>query len=1454
MGSRIAAWRPAGSHGEVGGGRRTLRATVMVVVTVLVAALLSVLPGVSDESAEAAYANSGSGRFKTSIDWMPWGAAGATIPNGFVSTNTRTIAGQALTTSCTISGITGGQIRPYNNDLGWGAAGFKTMYGGTGVSGISNVTGGTAPYFNLNCSATYAGRNVPLQGLVLANTEEETAQPGQDEWVAINAGTGPILLLDRVRAAGCTMPFLVERSANGRVQMGPPTGSQHCSGQGLTPGAAAVLFAQGASSATIALSGGGITALAVGVVVDTDFGDAPNSYGNAGAVFQPGWTGPSIPLNQTTGIFTHPLASQTQPATRLGGLVDSEVAQAYSADASGDDTRVNGAVGGPDDEDAIPAQTRRSVSPGGAYSVSNVSCTGPGFVSGWIDWNKNGAFDAGERSNSVACPAGGSVTLTWTVPASGLGAPSGVAWGQNVDSFLRLRIAPTQAEANAPTGMSIGGEVEDHPLPFAIVAPSLNITKSSTATADTRVGDTVTYTVRATNVGTADYIASNPARLSDDLGGVLDDATYQNDAAASRPGTLGYTAPVISWTGALAMGQTVELTYSVKLRAGGDGTVKNVAWEPKTPGGRTPVCDPAPGGKDAVTGESCATTTALLPRLTILKVADRAGLPAIGDPVNYTISVTNAGPGAFTANKPASMSDDLSDVLDDATYGADAVASTGTVAYDEPILSWSGPLAAGASATIRYSAVYTGTGDLHLRNRACVPEQDVLRGAPACDTVAIPGAQLDQWKTVEAASEPVQAGTELTYTLFFKNGGPADARIDAVDALTSVLDDAAVTAEPVATGGLTATRAADRITVSGMLAPNSLATVTYRVTVKADGQRGDDVASNFLLAPGETEVPETCEPADPERANCTVTPIGALLTTKSVVASSDPVVAGTVLSYTLTFESTGTGEIDVDRTDWLSGVLDDAVLTQAPAASDPALEVSDLVDDRFTVTGMLPAGKTVTVTYQVTVKAEKDRGDNVAANFLVPGGQVPPAECLPGDTNCTVTTMPNISVTKSSNPASGAELQAGDEVTYTLTFVNSGSETGALDHRDALSGVLDDAALTVPPAASQASVLPSDGSDGVVAISGTLGAAETATVTYTVTVNPDGSRGDNQLDNVVVKTGEPAVCGADNCTVHPIGELDDWKTVDPASGSTVVPGQRVTYTLHFENVGKAPVAVDREDVLTDVIDDAAVTSAPAASSAALSVSEIVDGRFSVSGLLEPGAHVTVTYEVTIGVDGERGDDRLANFLVPAGEEPPTECVPADDARADCTVNHVSDVAVVKTSNPGSGSELKPGQIVTYTLTFTNRSTNTAAAPAPVDYTDHMRGVLDDAVLTAAPSSSSGTLRGAVSGDTIRITGTVPSATTITVSYSVTVKPYGKQGDHALDNVVAITGEAPVCAPGSALCTHHQVPKPPKGLAATGGVVPLVALTIALLLAGGGGALAIAGRRRAQRRMVVETTD
>jgi hypothetical protein len=189
-------------------------------------------------------------------------------------------------------------------------------------------------------------------------------------------------------------------------------------------------------------------------------------------------------------------------------------------------------------------------------------------------------------------------------------------------------------------------------------------------------------------------------------------------------------------------------------------------------------------------------------------------------------------------------------------------------------------------------------------------------------------------------------------------------------------------------------------------------------------------------------------------------------------------------------------------------------------------------------------------------------------------------------------------------------------------------------------------------------------------IGGSVPAGATWTVIYEVTVDkPD--TGDHVLDNFVVPTGStpPPTCTPTNprCTHHVVGELNVTKSVDPKNFSEVHPGDILTYTLTFQQVGAASVLVNYTDSLARVLDDATVVAGPRASNSALTVSAVVGGSFRITGSLSVGQVVTVTYKVKVKEYDAQGDHKLDNFLQITGTRPPSTC---EHGQPMCTENPV----------------------------------------------------------------------------------------------------------------------------------------------------------------------------------------
>jgi uncharacterized repeat protein (TIGR01451 family) len=679
--------------------------------------------------------------------------------------------------------------------------------------------------------------------------------------------------------------------------------------------------------------------------------------------------------------------------------------------------------------------------------------------------------------------------------------------------------------------------------------PAYTVSKAASATS-VNPGGALTYTVTVKNTGNTDYTADNPASFTDDLSQVLDDATYNNDAT----GGATVTGNTLSWSGALAVGASMDITYSVTANDPDNGD--HVLTNAVAPGdGGT--CDPA---------ESCTTITPVQ-SFSVVKSADATDVTP-GDTITYTLTVTNTGQVAYTADDPASLTDDLSAVLDDATYNGDA---TGGATYAAPTLSWSGPLAIGATQTITYSVTVNDpdTGDQHLGNAVVTTNGgDCPAGTdnPAC-RVDVPSGSFTVAKT--ASTTAAGPNDTVTYTVTVTNTGSVDYTATKpasfADDLSNVLDDATYNGD--ATNG--ATVAANTLSWSGALAAGDSIDIVYSVTVN-DPDTGDHSLANFVrpTSPGGGCVTGECE---------TVTPIRTFTVAKTSSAAGN-VAAGDVVTYTVTVTNTGaadyTTDVPASFTDDLSKVLDDA------AYNGDATNGATVTGNTLSWSGPLAVGASIDITYSMTVGAV-GTGDGVLTNAVDPGNG---GECATADGCTTTNHLQGFTVSKTSDPS--GKVNPGDTVTYTVTVVNTGQADYTTDapasFTDDLSAVLDDATYN-GDASNGATVTGS-----TLSWSGALAVGATQTVTYSVTVGAAGT-GDGTLTNAVTPNGPGGGCATDGgcTTTNPVQSYTVAKT---SSATQANPGDTVTYTVTVVNTGQGDYTTDDPASFTDdlsaVLDDA----------------------------------------------------------------------------------------------------------------------------------------------------------------------------------------------------------------------------------------------------------------------------
>ncbi|MGD8684748.1 MAG: hypothetical protein PVG27_12440, partial [Chloroflexota bacterium] len=325
----------------------------------------------------------------------------------------------------------------------------------------------------------------------------------------------------------------------------------------------------------------------------------------------------------------------------------------------------------------------------------------------------------------------------------------------------------------------------------------IEITKTAEPGFYAEVGDVVSYTITATNTGSATL--SN-VDIADNFPGGLDG--WQ--CTPAEPATL-------------APGESIVCTATHTITEADieAGQVYNQACV-DTDQTSKPVCDDE---------------TVLLSELEIVKEADVDWYSAAGDVINYTITATNTGQSALTN---VDISDNLFDDLENWVC-------TPPLVVDE--LQPGESIVCTASYTITGADIEAG----QVFNQACVDSDETPE---VCDDVTTPHAELE----IEKSATPdtySAVGDEIVYTVIATNTGQAtlenvdisDELIDGLDSWTCQVGDTEVT-----------------LPVAELLSGQSIVcTATYTITDNdVTGSEPEGFVVNTACADSD-QTPEVCD-------------------------------------------------------------------------------------------------------------------------------------------------------------------------------------------------------------------------------------------------------------------------------------------------------------------------------------------------------------------------------------------------------------------------------------------------------------------------------------------------------------------------------------------------------------------------------------------------------------------
>ncbi|WP_193605052.1 DUF7507 domain-containing protein [Nocardioides dongkuii] len=675
------------------------------------------------------------------------------------------------------------------------------------------------------------------------------------------------------------------------------------------------------------------------------------------------------------------------------------------------------------------------------------------------------------------------------------------------------------------TGETPIGQPVESPEAQAVIGINTDIAVTKTVDdPEPAVGDTVTFTVTATNNGPAvatDVVITDllPAgRLT------LESAT----TGGPQPST--YTAASGVWSiPTLAVDNAVTLTLTARVDT--NGVVSNTASLTRL----TQLDTNAANNSDTVSLNPASLDLALTKEVVGLQEV------AAGEPVTFRVTVTNLGPRPGTG---ITVSEELPPGL---TY--QAAASGGDGSYDPDTGTWTiGSLAVGGTATYDF---VLGTSDpgtfTNVASIATVSPTDINSAndsASASVGVRTPVADLVIVKGVDSPESVV--GDTVTYTVTVLNRGPDPVRdvyvTDTGPEGVTVLDSVPSQGTVDVPGG--------RWEV-GTLGSGRSAVLTVTARLDTTGTKTNLVKVDAPLLDDPT-------PEDNE-STATVTTLAPAVdvsVTKSVAAaeggpaSQIPVGQDAVFTITATNNAVSGQPATTVTNAVFADVFDDG-LTFVSASGDGTFDP----DTASWSVGSIPVGTTVTLTIRATGTVV---GQQNNAHSLVNLDQRDVDETNNSDSAAaTFVELADLEVTKSVAPE---VAQPGDTVEYTITVTNTGPN-------DTDDTVVNDPALEPAEITGHTTDNGTFDEETRTWTIPTLASGETATLTVSVLVSDAAS---GHYRNLVViqesrvEDPEPDDNTATTELFVPAADIAVRKSVDDR---TPVVGDTVTFTVGVRNLG-----------------------------------------------------------------------------------------------------------------------------------------------------------------------------------------------------------------------------------------------------------------------------------------------
>jgi uncharacterized repeat protein (TIGR01451 family) len=954
--------------------------------------------------------------------------------------------------------------------------------------------------------------------------------------------------------------------------------------------------------------------------------------------------------------------------------------------------------------------------------------------------NANGA---GNVDEFVALPNGASVTFTIT----GIVPPSTV--GQLLNSSA---VTPPPGTTDPVPGNNTA--TDDNPS-----NPSADLAISKSSTPNPYVpGAPLTYVIQVVNAGPSD---APGARVQDVFPATLSAFTWT--CTLSGGGACGSGVGSIDTTITLLAGTTATFTVTGIVPSNTTGAFANTATVTPPP----TVTDPVPGNNQSTTTNPSGAQADLF-----ITKSSTPNPFVPGDPLTYTILVTNAGPSDVTN---ARVLDVLPGPASGFAWSCLSAIGSCSIANGSGQVDTLVSLPAGASATITVSGIIpASTPVTPLSNTATVtPPPDVTDPTPGNnqDTDVNAGVlRADLSITKTSAPNPYVPGLPLTYTVRVLNAGPSNvtnARVQ--DVLPAALSAFAWTCAASAGGACANGNGAGSIDTLVTLPAGGTATFTVTGTVPSS-TTGALVNTATITPPADVTdpVPGNNTAADTNPTDA----VADLSITKT--STPKPYVPGDILTLTISVTNAGPSDVVNARVQdalpapianftWTCAAVSGACGTPAGSGDIDALVSLPAGGSAiFTLSGTPPANAgVVPLTNTATIAPPADVHDPVAGNNQATDNN--PAGPLA-----------DLAIVKSSAPN---PYVPGAALTYTLTVTNNGP-SGVTNARvqDTLPPELAGFVWTCATASGGGVCVTPNGTGAVDALV-TLPAAGSS-VQFTIGGIAPSSAGAPFVNTASVApppdVDDPTPGNNSSTSTTTPNPQTDLSVTKSSAPSPYVPGQLLVYTLTVHNNGPSDANGARVvDTLPAALSAFTWSCAGGPGAVCLTAS----GLGSVDALVNLASGATATFTVS-GIVPANTTGPLANsasVTPPAGSTDPAP--PNNTTTSGSTAAPQADLFITKHSSP---TPFVSGSPLTYTITVFNAGPSDApgarlldTVPAPLAaFTWTCAGAGGATCATPAGTGTIDTLVNLPAGTSVSVTltGTIAAGFAGTIVNTATITP------------------------------------------------------------------------------------